>query len=532
MHTTDVAVIGGGFGGLGAALTLAEAGATVTLCESLRYPGGCASTFTRQGRRYESGATLFSGFDPGQLFARWIDRHAMDVRTEVLDPVISLRAPGFSLDVPPSREALIARLCALDPARAEGITAFFETQRRVADALWSVLDDPALLPPVTPASLLAHLRRAPRYLPALRWVTHPLRDVLTAHGVEACAPLRLYLDAICQITVQVGVDEAEAPIALSTVDYPFRGTRHVHGGIGRLADAMVSAVRARGGDVRMPDAVQSLRREGDGWLLRTRRGEVRARVVIANLVPRALEALWGERTPWLDANAARVDDGWGAAMLYLTLREDASIPLGARHFELIADPSQAFTDGNHIFVSLGAADEGRCPAGERVATVSTHVSLRTLRELPESARGAHIAAVQRVMRETLRAQLPSLDAAVTGVMTASPRTFARFTGRPEGAVGGVPRRAGWGAYRDLVPPPVAPGLYLVGDSVFPGQSTLATALGGVKTAERALALLGRSARAAVQGAHAEHAEGLGLGRDGLEERGVREHPRELPGIRR
>jgi phytoene dehydrogenase-like protein len=282
----------------------------------------------------------------------------------------------------------------------------------------------------------------------------------------------------------------------------------------------------------MPDAVQSLRREGDGWLLRTRRGEVRARVVIANLVPRALEALWGERTPWLDANAARVDDGWGAAMLYLTLREDASIPLGARHFELIADPSQAFTDGNHIFVSLGAADEGRCPAGERVATVSTHVSLRTLRELPESARGAHIAAVQRVMRETLRAQLPSLDAAVTGVMTASPRTFARFTGRPEGAVGGVPRRAGWGAYRDLVPPPVAPGLYLVGDSVFPGQSTLATALGGVKTAERALALLGRSARAAVQGAHAEHAEGLGLGRDGLEERGVREHPRELPGIRR
>jgi phytoene dehydrogenase-like protein len=244
MHTTDVAVIGAGFGGLGAALTLAEAGARVTLCESLRYPGGCASTFTRGGRRYESGATLFSGFDPGQLFARWIERHAMDVRTEVLDPVISLRAPGFSLDVPPQREALIARLCALDPARADAIAGFFETQRRVADALWSVLDDPALLPPVTPASLLAHLGRAPRYLPVLRWVGRPLRDVLAAHGLADCAPLRLYLDAICQITVQVGVDEAEAPIALSTVDYPFRGTRHVHGGIGRLAEAMVTAVRA------------------------------------------------------------------------------------------------------------------------------------------------------------------------------------------------------------------------------------------------------------------------------------------------
>jgi phytoene dehydrogenase-like protein len=274
----------------------------------------------------------------------------------------------------------------------------------------------------------------------------------------------------------------------------------------------------------MPDAVQSLRRDGDVWLVRTRRGELRARVVIANLVPRALEALWGEQTPWLRALGERVDEGWGAAMLYLTLRDDGSIPQGARHFELVADPARPFTDGNHAFVSLGAADEGRAPAGERVATVSTHVSLRAIRALPASDQGAHLAAVQRALRETVRAQLPALDAAVTGVMTASPRTFARFTGRPEGAVGGVPRRAGLRAYRDLVPPPVAPGLFLVGDSVFPGQSTLATALGGVKTAERALRLLGGSARAAVHGAHAKDPEGLGLGRDGLEERGVREHP--------
>jgi len=31
---------------------------------------------------------------------------------------------------------------------------------------------------------------------------------------------------------------------------------------------------------------------------------------------------------------------------------------------------------------------------------------------------------------------------------------------------------------------VRPGLWMVGDSVFPGQSTLATALGGVKVAGR------------------------------------------------
>jgi phytoene dehydrogenase-like protein len=76
---------------------------------------------------------------------------------------------------------------------------------------------------------------------------------------------------------------------------------------------------------------------------------------------------------------------------------------------------------------------------------------------------------------------------VRHVMTASPRTFERFTRREEGAVGGVPRRAGLGNYLELGPRPVMDGLWLVGDSVFPGQSTLATALGGVRTASRILA---------------------------------------------
>ena len=34
---------------------------------------------------------------------------------------------------------------------------------------------------------------------------------------------------------------------------------------------------------------------------------------------------------------------------------------------------------------------------------------------------------------------PEVESAIQSEMTASPRTFARFTGRPEGLVGGVPR---------------------------------------------------------------------------------------------
>ena len=92
-------VIGAGFGGLGAALTLAEAGADVLLCERLNYPGGCAGTFTRKGISFEAGATLFSGLDDEQLFGRWRRQHNMDFSVEWLNPSIRFLSSSGALDI-------------------------------------------------------------------------------------------------------------------------------------------------------------------------------------------------------------------------------------------------------------------------------------------------------------------------------------------------------------------------------------------------------------------------------------------------
>ena len=152
----DALVIGAGFGGLGAALTLAEAGARVCLCETLRYPGGCASTFSRDGYRFDAGATLVSGLGPGQLFGDWIARHALEVDLEWMDPLLELRAPGVELTIRRDRGALLEDLCRLEAAPAQALRAFFAEQRRVADVLWSLFDDPSFLPPLSGGSLLRH----------------------------------------------------------------------------------------------------------------------------------------------------------------------------------------------------------------------------------------------------------------------------------------------------------------------------------------------------------------------------------------
>lgn len=482
-QSTDVVVIGAGFGGLGAAVELARRGLRVVVCEALTYPGGCAGTFRRGGCAFDAGATLAAGFAPGQLFRRWQDELGLRVETSALDPVVEFRAGGFILHAHADRARFEAALCALPGAPVEGLRAFLAEQRRTADTMWRLLDDTESLPPLGLRALLRHASRAPQFLRVARWAGRPLIDVLRHHGVADFRPLRTFADAVSQITVQCGSAEAEAPAALATFDYFWRGARHVRGGMGALARGVAECAATHGADVRYATRVVRVEPRDGRWIVTTNRGVLEARSVVANLLPGALERIAGREFPSLRRLAADVETGWGAAMLYRVLR-DEGLPSGPKHLQLVADASEPFVEGNHVFVSISSAeDPGRAPAGHRTATISTHVLLAKLLAMSDSERAASIAAVQERMRRTIELRAPELRGRVATEHPASPRTFERFTGRDGGWVGGVPKRAGLRNFRGLGPVEPHPGLFLVGDSAFPGQSAMAAAIGGTRAAE-------------------------------------------------
>lgn len=456
------------------------------LCETLRYPGGCASTFSKGQYQFEAGATLFSGLGPGQLFSRWNDAWDLGLRFDLPESLVELVTSTWSLEVPSDPEGLLRRFCALPHADPEALRAFFDTQRRTALALWDLFDDPALLPPLDGVAVVRHLARLFSYAPAIRWIGKPLLDVAEHYRLADWEPLRVYLDAVSQITVQTDASKAEAPFAMAAIDYFFHGTGHVHGGIGQLGWGLVEAIRRGGGRVMLPNRVRRIERRGSHWAIHARQGTWEAPVVIANLLPQTLRTMTDASLTGLDDTEAAVESGWGAAMLYLGVRSHAVSRAEAHHLQLIDDQRAPLIEGNHVFCSVSAEEErGRAPAGQRTVTVSTHVPMAKLRSLSTEDQAEYIAAVQASMRRTLESRAPALVDAIAFEMTASPRTFARFTGRHSGLVGGIPRRAGLHHYhpRNLWPRQAAPGLYLVGDSVLLGQSTLAVALGGVRTAE-------------------------------------------------
>lgn len=482
----DAIVVGAGFGGLGAALRLKELGAKVLLLERVNYPGGCAGSFEKGNARFDAGATLSSGLSEGMLFERYRERFGLDYSLEWMDVLMELRSAHTRLQTPNNKGALVEEFCRLDEDRAPGVRKFFEIQQAVADGLWPLLEQPRALPPFGLRSAMPLAKAASNMVPAGRWMTQSLHDVVRKSGAGGHRALELWLDAICQITVQCSVKDAEAPVALSAMDYPWRGTAHVKGGVGELAWALWRGFLAAGGDGRLSDRAKSIAKEGDRWVVQTRSGHARAPYVALNLLPQDAAKLFatGDRPKTAEA----MTGGWGAVMLYAIAEEvEANAP--AKHLQLVDDDQAPLVEGNHVFASIASADEKRSPNGTRAVTFSTHVDADALMRLSAEQQALKVEAIQTRMRDVIQKRAPEW-AQFRNVFPASPRTFARFVGREGGRVGGPPRRAGLANYFGVRNHRLGKGVFLVGDSVLLGQSTYACAQGGVRVADEIRAAAG------------------------------------------
>jgi hypothetical protein len=89
--------------------------------------------------------------------------------------------------------------------------------------------------------------------------------------------------------------------------------------------------------------------------------------------------------------------------------------------------------------------------------------------------------VERVLAAA-RVAISDLHDAADLILPGTPITFQRFTRRAQGWVGDWPQTSLFRAWS----PRLAPDVWMVSDSIFPGQSTAAVALGGLYVADALL----------------------------------------------
>ena len=151
-------------------------------------------------------------------------------------------------------------------------------------------------------------------------------------------------------------------------------------------------------------------------------------------------------------------------------------------------------------------DTSRAPARQRGLTLSTHTSnLQSWWQDYDNDRAAYEERKKELTERVLSAAetaLPGLRGAVRLILPGTPVTYQRFTHRKWGWVGGFPQTG----LLNNISPRLAKNLWLVGDSIFPGQSTAAVALGGLRVANAALGELGIQKSFSVKPSYAVEGE--------------------------
>jgi C-3',4' desaturase CrtD len=480
-----VLVIGAGVGGATTAALLAKAGYDVTLLEAHVYAGGCAGTFYHQGYRFDAGATLAGGFHSGgphdvvaqRLGIQW-DVHAVDPAWQVHLPDRALTRYGNS----DQWQMELARVFG-DGA----LTKFFAELEYISDSVWQFSERRPALPMQSLADTVRTARAIrPDTIRTLPHVFQTLGNWARESGVSDVAA-KTFLDAQLLISAQTLADRANALFGAAAIDLPRKGVNHVRGGIGQIATQLVTAARDHGAQVQFRQTVKKLE-VCDGKIIAAHTDKglcVECDLCVANVTPWNLAQFLGDAAPSsLQREVERRAPMWGAFTLYLGIEDDATQTID--HHQVVQRYAAPLGETNSIFMSLSErGDTSRAPVGQRAMTISTHTDTAAWWRLRNTAGAereyedrvaqyseAMLIAAERVMpdlRRRIRLQLPG-----------TPVTFQFYTRRHAGGVGGVPLTSIFGARG---PQTGLRNAWLVGDSIFPGQSTAGVTLGALRVVE-------------------------------------------------
>jgi phytoene dehydrogenase-like protein len=168
----------------------------------------------------------------------------------------------------------------------------------------------------------------------------------------------------------------------------------------------------------------------------------------------------------------------------------AGLPAGvvpddcALHHQLVLDAQVPLGEGNSVFLSFSApGEERRARRGGRAVTISTHTDVAIWERA--FAAGTYLECKTQYaarLRAGLEAVVPGAWQRAEVLDLATPHTFARYTGRERGLVGGTPQTRANANLRALSHRSGIPGLTLCGDNIFPGQSTVGATLSAAAAA--------------------------------------------------
>ncbi len=476
--TNRVIIIGAGIGGLTAAALLAHRGYSVLVLDQAWVPGGCASTFKRRGFTFDVGATQVAGLEPGGIHQRIFSELALELPAAIpCDPACAVYLPDETAPISVWRDS--QKWQAERQQQFPGSDRFWQLLTDLFQASWAFQSRNPVLPPRNLWDLWQLTQAVrPDTLITLPHTFSTVGDLLQAYGLTENDRLKTFLDLQLKLYSQVNAAETAllyAATALSVSQTP-QGLYHLQGSMQVLSDRLVRGLKRDGGDLLMGHRVEQIlveKGQAKGVVVRNPKTGATwtepADQVVANLPIQNLVKLLGDQVPQgYQQRAEKLPPASGAFVIYLGVDRQAIPPGCPLHLQFLYDYAGPIAENNSLFVSVSHPGDGRAPQGQATIIASSFTDPRIWWQCPDYQ------ALKRQYTETAIARLGGffdLQGTILHQEAATPRTFAHFTARDRGAVGGVGQRVStFGPFGIANRTPIK-HLWLVGDSTHPGEGT-------------------------------------------------------------
>ncbi len=479
----DVTIIGAGFAGLTAGALLAKDGFKVQVLERDIHPGGCAASFTRKTThgnfRFAVGATVAAGLEPNGILHGIYSKLRLHAPGRALDRIMRVHLNSQAVEVSQNRQAWNIELERAFPGQTKAKQLFWRDLQNLADTMHHVAKRFPSLPFKSVDDVIDTARGANLgAFNVLMSLGKTVGQLHSQHGIQDAAH-KAFIDGQLLDSMQVTSDGCALPNGAYALEVYRFGAQYVPGGLSSIAQDLAKSITDNGGNVHYATRAQEILVEKNSVIgVQAHKRVFKSKVVISSApVPDTLALLGTAKPVKLEQQFKEKAEIWGAFTLYIGIKE-AVLPKDFGCFEQVTDFNDSGLTENFLVSTSPAWDETRAPKGFRAITISTHVRPDDWFGFEEYEYKAKKTTFAKRILNRLEELFPGFNAGIVHLETGTPRTFQGFTLHSLGRVGGIPQTVSSANLNAIHHDSGIRGLYLAGETIFPGQGTLGVAVSG------------------------------------------------------